>query len=66
MNKQTSLPDLIVSTIHSVVGVGPVWQLMYQLTPFANCPCMDLATAEQMAQRLINIPSSPSLLRKVE
>jgi len=40
--------------------------LMHQLTPFANCPRMDLATAEQLAQRLINIPSSSSLLSKIE
>jgi perosamine synthetase len=44
----------------------PVWRLMHQLTPFTNCPRMDLSTAEQLAQRLINIPSSPSLLSKVE
>jgi aminotransferase in exopolysaccharide biosynthesis len=42
----------------------PVWRLMHQLKPFANCPRMDLASAEQLALRLINIPSSPSLLRK--
>jgi aminotransferase in exopolysaccharide biosynthesis len=40
----------------------PAWRLMHLLTPFANCPRMDLATAEQLAKRLINIPSSPSLL----
>jgi|TARA_B110000879_G_scaffold212475_1_gene308898 aminotransferase in exopolysaccharide biosynthesis len=44
----------------------PVWRLLHQLMPFANCPRMDLATAEQLAQRLINIPSSPHLLNKVE
>jgi len=43
----------------------PVWQLLHQLIPFVNCPCMDLSTAEQLSQRLINIPSSPSLLGKV-
>ncbi|MFT4802845.1 MAG: perosamine synthetase [Psychroserpens sp.] len=44
----------------------PVWRLMHQLTPFAHCPRMDLATAELLAQRLINIPSSPNLLSNVE
>lgn len=44
----------------------PVWRLMHQLAPFTNCPHMDLSMAEQLAQRLINIPSSPSLLSIVE
>jgi perosamine synthetase len=39
--------------------------LMHQLTPFNNCPRMDLGTAEQLAQRLINIPSSSNLLSKI-
>ena len=43
----------------------PVWRLLHQLIPFVNCTCMDLSTAEQLSQRLINIPSSPSLLGKV-
>ena len=40
----------------------PVWRLLHQLPPFSNCPRMDLATAEQLSQRLINIPSSPQLI----
>ena len=44
----------------------PVWRLIHQLTPFANCPRMDLSMAEQLAQQLINIPSSSHLLRKVK
>jgi len=44
----------------------PVWQLMHHLTPFSNCPRMDLSSAEQLVQRLINIPSSPNLLSKVK
>ena len=43
----------------------PVWRLMHQLTPFINCPRMDLDGAESLAQRLINIPSSPSLVGNV-
>lgn len=44
----------------------PVWRLMHQLTPFSNCPRMDLSIAELLGQRLINIPSSPSLIRPFE
>jgi perosamine synthetase len=43
----------------------PVWRLMHHLTPFVNCPRMDLTATELLAQRLINIPSSPSLVDNV-
>ena len=43
----------------------PVWRLMHQLRPFTSCPRMDLTAAESLAQRLINIPSSPSLVGNV-
>ncbi len=41
----------------------PVWALMHELTPFKNCPHMDLACAQSLSQRLINIPSSPGLVQ---
>lgn len=40
----------------------PVWRLINELQPFADCPRMVLSTSESLAQRLINIPSSPSLI----
>jgi aminotransferase in exopolysaccharide biosynthesis len=40
----------------------PAWILMHELTPFKACPRMDLAIAQSIAQRLINIPSSASIL----
>lgn len=40
----------------------PVWNLMYTLPMYANCPKMDCAQAEDIAQRLINIPSGSSLI----
>jgi len=57
---------ILKATNESGFMTRPVWRLMHQLTPFTNCPRMDLSTAEQLAQRLINIPSSPSLLSIVE
>lgn len=35
----------------------PAWILMQELTPFSGCPRMDLAGAESLSQRVINIPS---------
>lgn len=39
----------------------PVWLLMHRLPMFAQCPRMDLAVAESLERRLINIPSSAFL-----
>ena len=40
----------------------PAWILMNELTPFKDCPRMDLAGAQSLLQRLINIPSSSGLV----
>lgn len=46
-------------------GVGfmtrPSWTLMHELVPFKEYPRMDLAIANLLSQRLINIPSSSGL-----
>jgi len=39
----------------------PAWTLMNKLSMFASCPSMDLAVAESLERRLINIPSSAIL-----
>jgi perosamine synthetase len=63
---QTHHRDAILkATNEAGLMTRPVWQLLHQLTPFTNCPRMDLADSELLAQQLINIPSSPSLLSKV-
>lgn len=40
----------------------PVWILMHELPPFKDCPTMDLTGAQSLSQRLVNIPSSSSLV----
>jgi perosamine synthetase len=40
----------------------PAWVLMHELAPFKDCPCMDLDVSQSLTQRLINIPSSSSLV----
>lgn len=39
----------------------PAWILMHELTPFKDCPHMDLSVAQSLTQRLLNIPSSAGL-----
>lgn len=39
----------------------PVWEPLHGLAPYRGAPAMDLATSESLAQRIINLPSSPHL-----
>jgi perosamine synthetase len=39
----------------------PVWTLMHRLPMYAACPRADVRTAESLASRVVNIPSSPKL-----
>ena len=40
----------------------PAWIPMHELKPFKDCPRMDLECAQSLSQRLINIPSSYTLI----
>jgi perosamine synthetase len=53
---------LLQATNSAGIMTRPVWTLMHKLASFAQCPLMDLACAESLAQRLINIPSGSSLV----
>jgi dTDP-4-amino-4,6-dideoxygalactose transaminase len=37
----------------------PAWELMNRLPMFKNAECDDLSNAEWIADRLVNLPSSP-------
>jgi dTDP-4-amino-4,6-dideoxygalactose transaminase len=64
---QANLRDTVLQATNQAGFMSrPVWRLMHQLTTYSNCPQMELSTAEQLSQRLINIPSSPSLLPQAE
>lgn len=39
----------------------PAWVPLHQLAPYAACPTMGLPTAESLAKRIINLPSSYEL-----
>lgn len=55
---------LLAATNAAGYMTRPAWILMHQLSPYLDCPRMDLAVAEQIASRLINIPSSSQLIRR--
>lgn len=39
----------------------PVWTLMHRLPMYTDCPRADLAVAEELEARLVNVPSSANL-----
>lgn len=49
---------LLQATNDAGIMTRPAWVLMHELVPFRECARMDLAGAESLVQRLINIPSS--------
>lgn len=54
--------DELLSLTHEYgILTRPVWNLMYTLPMFKDCPRMDCQVAESIAARLINLPSSVNL-----
>jgi perosamine synthetase len=56
------LDELLEATNEAGFGTRPAWTLMHKLPMYAQCPRMDVATAESLEKRIINIPSSPALV----
>jgi perosamine synthetase len=58
--------DQLETVLRAVNDAGymsrPAWVPMHQLDIFAGCPAMDLSITEDLARRLINIPSSSKLV----
>lgn len=54
--------SILKATNEAKLMTRPVWILMHELAPFKNCPRMELAVAQSLSQRLINIPSSSNLI----
>lgn len=43
------------------IHARPAWTLMHRLPMYRDCPRMDLGAAEDLAARIVNIPSSAAL-----
>ena len=64
-SEQSDRRDILLeATNNAGIMTRPAWVLMHELTPFRVCPRMDLSTAHSLVQRLINIPSSSSLITR--
>ena len=57
----TQRDAILEATNDAGLMTRPVWQLMHQLESYKSSPCAPLTTAEFLAPRLINIPSSAGL-----
>jgi perosamine synthetase len=57
-----SRDDILESVNAAGFGVRPVWTLIPKLKMYEGSPKMDLACANDIERRLINIPSSPALM----
>lgn len=54
--------DRVLEILNDVgIGSRPIWDLMYTMPMFANCPRMDCKVAEDIGRRFINLPSSVRL-----
>lgn len=54
--------QVLEATNKAGYGTRPIWTLMSELPMFLSSPKMDLSVANSLSQRIINIPSSPSLV----
>ncbi len=53
--------DLLNALVDAGFLARPIWRPMHQLPMYAGCPRMPLPVTEDMAQRVINLPSSAGL-----
>ncbi|MDQ0567358.1 LegC family aminotransferase [Erythrobacter citreus] len=61
--RDARLHEEVLETLNDAdLMARPVWTLIHRLAMFAHCPRADLACAEDLAARIVNIPSSPNLV----
>ncbi len=53
---------VLVALNNAKLQSRPVWQPMHRLDTFTDCPRADLSVTEEMAGRVINVPSSAQLV----
>jgi perosamine synthetase len=55
------LQKVLAFTNDRGIKTRPAWTLMHRLPAFQDCPRMELPVAEELAGRLLNLPSSATL-----
>ncbi len=65
-DKIASVRDRLLTMAHKQgIMLRPAWNLLCHLPIYQNCPRMDLSQAESLVGRIINLPSSVELARKL-
>jgi len=54
--------QLLVALNEAGLQSRPVWRPMHQLPMYRDCPRMELSVTENLAARIVNVPSSPGLM----
>jgi perosamine synthetase len=56
--------DSVLAALNDAgIMARPCWTLMHRLPMYADCPRMDLSEAEGLEARIVNLPSSPFLVK---
>jgi perosamine synthetase len=58
--------DILAATNDAGLMTRPAWTPMHRLTPYANCPRAELPVAESLERRIVNLPSSPQVLARLQ
>lgn len=56
--------QILEVTNEAGINTRPAWRLMSTIKPYQDCPRMDLSVATSLYNRIINLPSSPSVLKR--
>jgi perosamine synthetase len=65
--KNAEARDLLLASTHQQgIMTRPAWTLMHKQPMYKDCPRMDLSIAENLAERIINLPSSAFLAQNIK
>ena len=59
---ETSRDEIIEKTNEMGISTRPAWDLLTKLNPYKDSPSMDMTQAHKLANRIVNLPSSPQLI----
>ena len=59
----SSRDQILERTNEIGISTRPAWDLLTTLKPYKDFPSMDMAQADELAKRVINLPSSPQLIK---
>jgi perosamine synthetase len=61
----SDLESILAALQHAGIGARPAWTLMHRLPMYVDAPRGDLSVAEQLASRIINLPSGVKVARSL-